>query len=97
MMTIDHPDFERYQHLFESVAEQLEEWTGPRTAVGCAELVLCLYGDNGLAPEEEFALLEHFQHEAETTPHALAKVTIEADCWLERILFKPANTVMQGG
>lgn len=85
-MDVNHPQWEAYQNAFEALAEQVPLWPQPTVPdLTRAEHYLCLYGENGLEPDEEFALLETLR---QNQPR-LFKREVETSYWLETILFCP--------
>lgn len=57
-MNIEDPRWDEYENRFRSVAEQVDLQKGPQPELASAQLLLCLYGDNGLAPNQEFEVLD---------------------------------------
>jgi hypothetical protein len=92
MMDVQDPRFETYERRFMALAEEALVWEGAKPALD-QSLYLCLYGDNGLSPDDEFELLErlntaHLSTEAST--HRLWRLDIEADYYQDVILFLAA-------
>lgn len=86
-MDINDPRFEEYQTRFEALAEQVEDGkSGPQPEIGSAKYFLCLYGENGLPPEEEFELLQTLKEHLED---GLQKTTIQTSQWEDIILYLP--------
>jgi hypothetical protein len=84
-MDINHPQWPQYEAQFETVAGQATPWADPvRPSLVDATAYLCLYGDNGLTPEAEFALLQQL---ADLRP--LYCITVETVYWQEQILYVP--------
>jgi len=85
-MNVEHPRFPEYQEKFEALANKVDGQKGPQPEISSAHLFLCLYGDNAMNPEEEFAMLaELAQHVGE----GLQKTTIQTAYWEELILYVP--------
>jgi hypothetical protein len=85
-MDCEAPEFEGYEARFRALAETVEAHEGLKPVLTSVRLYLCLYGENGLRPPEELAMLA----ELEATPKAqLRKLEIEADYWQELVLFIP--------
>jgi hypothetical protein len=74
----------RYEAEFRAVADKTTPWVGQRPALGDGRYYLCLLGENGLPPEEEFALLALI---AQQTP--LYRVDVDTDYWQDIILYVP--------
>lgn len=85
-MDVEHPRFDEYETQFQALAENAENWEAEqKPELNGAQLFLCLYGENGLEPEEEFAALERLNAlQQESTLH---KLEIEADYYQDTILF----------
>ena len=85
-MDIENPRFAEYQARFEQVAELAERINGPAPAIASARHYLCLYGENGLAPEEEFTLLDTWES---FVGEGLTRVNVSTSYWEEIVLFVP--------
>jgi hypothetical protein len=83
-MDVNHERFDEYEKRFLEVAEEAELHEGQRPPLGEMTHYLCLYGENGLEPEEEFSLLETLAKQPEGK---LKKVEVDADYWQEVVLF----------
>jgi hypothetical protein len=82
--------FATYEADFQAFAEEVEAWEEPAKPVLTAmPLFLCLYGENGLTPEQEFETLETIKTIFQQTPEKVKKLDIEATnhYWQETILF----------
>jgi hypothetical protein len=90
-MDVTSSQFEQYEAEFNLVAERAKDWEAPsRPVLDDCPMYLCLYGENGLSPEEEFSFLHTFKMmEAET----YYKLEIEADYYQDTILFVPKSFV----
>ena len=86
-MDVNAPEWDAYMQQFEAVAEQAVPWTGPKPNLADAHLYLCLYGENGLTPAEEFALLDTLAQ-----ADKLYRVDVETSYWLETVLFVQEST-----
>jgi hypothetical protein len=85
-MDIEDPRFEAFEARFRELVEQSELVPPPRPALGSAKAYLCLYGENGLSPDEEFAVLEQLAEEAGRN---LKRVEVDTDYWQNIVLFVP--------
>jgi hypothetical protein len=87
-MDVNAPQWDAYIQQFETVAQRAQPWIGKdkssRPNLADAQLYLCLYGENGLTPDEEFAMLDTL---AQANP--LYRVDVETAYWLETVLFVP--------
>ena len=86
-MDVNHERFSEYESAFNALAQQATHWQGDKPALDSMALYLCLYGDNGLAVEEEFALLETLKTRTAENTDALWRIDIEADYYQDIILF----------
>ena len=84
-MNIEDPRWEAYEARFTEVAALAEHVEGRPPAQASAEMLLFLYGENGLPPEEEFAMLERMQARAAD----LKRVEVETSYWQDTALFVP--------
>lgn len=57
-MDISHPLWEQYATRFEALAQQAQKVDKPEPALDNCKIFLCLYGENGVAEEEELAMLQ---------------------------------------
>lgn len=85
-MDIENPRFADYQKRFEEVAELAERIPGPAPEIASARYFLCLYGENGLTPDEEFALLDAMEN---FIGEGLKRVDMNTNYWEEIVLFVP--------
>jgi hypothetical protein len=85
-MDVEHPSFAEYEARFMALAAPVDEWQGPKPALDTMTLFLCLYGENGLSPEEEFDCLDTL---ASNPPERLKKLVVDCDYWQEQILILP--------
>jgi hypothetical protein len=84
-MDVNSPQFDQYETAFKAVAEQAIEWDVPaRPVLDSCPMYLCLYGENGLTPEEEFLFLERFKA---MEPESFYRLEVEADYYQDTILF----------
>jgi hypothetical protein len=82
--------FTTYEATFQALADVVDPWEAPtKPVLSAMPLFLCLYGENGLTPEEEFETLARIQATFEQTPEKVKKLEIEAShqYWQETILF----------
>ena len=85
-MDTDHPLWPQYEARFNELAflaEPVDEISIPLDA---CDAYLCLYGENGLSPEEELALLDTMDGPAAAR---LKKRTIQTTYWEDTVLFLP--------
>lgn len=83
-MDIESSQWEAWETQFRALAEEAETVKATHQIKG-AKHYLCLYGDNGLPPEEEFEELEKMRR----LKDQLKKVEVDADYWQETVLFIP--------
>jgi hypothetical protein len=82
--------FATYEADFQTFAETVTPWESTQKPVlSTMPLFLCLYGENGLSPEEEFQALETIKAIFQQAPEKVRKLEIEAPnhYWQETILF----------
>jgi hypothetical protein len=85
-MDVNAPRWDEYEAAFTAVANEATPWTEPtKPDLVALPLYLCLYGNNGMSVEEEFATLATLQTALDAGN--LYCLEIEADYWYERILF----------
>lgn len=84
-MHIEDPRWEEYENRFREVAERVNMQKGPQPEVASAQLFLCLYGDNGLTPEQEFEALARLEQQVEQ----LRGTTILTAYWEDLVLYLP--------
>lgn len=83
-MDIESPQWDVWESRFMALAE-IAPKVDVNPALKGAKHYLCLYGDNGLSPEEEFEELEiMFQ-----TPDKVKKVEIDTSFWQDTVLYIP--------
>ncbi len=63
-MDIENPYWEEYERRFRALAEQVELHKGPQADLASAELLLFLYGENAMTPEQELETLAKLEQEA---------------------------------
>lgn len=85
VMDVNAPEFERYEAEFLAVSERAKEWESPvRPVLDDCPMYLCLYGENGMAPEDEFAFLTKFSAMAAESYY---KLEVSTDYYQDVILF----------
>lgn len=85
-MDINDSQFEAYQASFESLAAQVPELKGPQPDISGARLHLCLYGENLLSTQEEFARIKELES---CLGKGLKKAVIQTGYWEDVILYVP--------
>jgi hypothetical protein len=85
-MDIEDPRFEAYEKRFRELADQAELVKVAQPSLNRAQYYLCLYGENGLTPEEEFEFLDKMGLEAGKN---LKRIEVESDIWQDIVLFVP--------
>ena len=83
-MDTDHPRWAAYEARFMAVADLAEPLRPPAPPLDRCQLYLCLFGENGLTPDEEFAFLDRLD---DAVGCGLQKVVIETSYWEETVLF----------
>lgn len=84
-MDIEDPHWEEYETRFMALADRVELHKGPDTDLASADLLLFLYGDNGLQPEEEFRVLEKLEQQ----PDQLKGLSMTTSYWEDLVLYLP--------
>ena len=87
-MDVNTPRFAEDQERFEEVADLAERQDGPQPEIGSARMMLCLYGDNGLPPEDEFAMLAAME---DYVGRGLRRVDINTAYWQDVVLYLPRD------
>jgi hypothetical protein len=83
-MDVESPQWEEWEARFTALAETAKQVPATGDIKG-AKYHLCLLGDNGFTPEQEFSELEAMaQHKDD-----LKKVEIDTGYWMDTILFIP--------
>jgi hypothetical protein len=86
-MDIEALQWPEYETAFRALADQALLWEASnKPALDQASAYLCLYGDNGLDPAEELALLEQLTHS--TDAGTLYRLEVDVDYWQDTILFR---------
>lgn len=83
-MDIESPQWDAWEAAFRALAEKARE-SQAKTAIKGAKQYVCLYGDNGLSEEEEFATLVEMAEKADQ----LLRVEVDTDYWQDTVLFIP--------
>ena len=83
-MDVNDPQFAEYQAAFEKVAELAEPMEGAQPTIAGARYFLCLYGENGITPEEEFQTLKTLD---DFMGNGLKKVTMQTGYWEDIVLY----------
>jgi hypothetical protein len=86
VMDIENPQFETYEQRFRKLAEQAECHKGSQPEIASSRYHLCLYGENGMTPEEEFDLLAQLEKKADA---GLKCASIETYYWEDLVLYIP--------
>ncbi len=86
-MDVNHERFGEYESAFNALAETATPWEGDKPALDRMAVYLCLYGENGLAVDDEFTLLETLKTRTAENADALWRIDIEADYYQDIILF----------
>lgn len=83
-MDIESTRWEEWEQRFRALAERAEP-AKTTPDIGGSRHYLCLYGENGLPPEQEFTELEMM----ETLPGGVMKVDVDTAYWQDTVLFVP--------
>ncbi|MCA9841614.1 MAG: hypothetical protein KC475_05795 [Cyanobacteria bacterium HKST-UBA03] len=83
-MDVNAAEWADWETAFLKAAEGVELVTKSPSLAAAAHL-LCLYGDNGMAPDEEFVELAQMT----ARPGELKKVEVDVGYWQDTILFIP--------
>jgi hypothetical protein len=83
-MDLESPLWEEWENQFNMLAQQAEKVT-LGTPIADAQHYLCLYGENGLAPEAELQELDLMASKLEK----LKKVEVDTGYWQDTVLFVP--------
>lgn len=83
-MDYESPYWEEWESKFRELAEAAQQVPVTGDIKG-AKHYLCLYGDNGLTPEEELRELEEMgRHKS-----AIKRVEVDTSYWQDTVLFIP--------
>ncbi|MBK8191273.1 MAG: hypothetical protein IPK79_12585 [Vampirovibrionales bacterium] len=86
-MTPDHPRWPEYEARFRELAFLADETSlADAPAMNECRYYLCLYGENGLSVDEEFAFLDAMESFA---GKSLCKRSIQTGYWEDILLFVP--------
>lgn len=85
-MDTEHAQWDQYQARFEEVAELAEDVDGPAPEIASAKLFICLYGENGMSPEDEFTMLDNLE---KYIGEGLKRVDVRTAYWEDTVLFVP--------
>ncbi|MBY0450330.1 MAG: hypothetical protein K2X01_06880 [Cyanobacteria bacterium] len=85
-MNTEHPDWDTFYTRFQSLIEHATRVDKAPPLDRC-RLYLCLYGENGLSPEEEFSFLDLLAQAGKDG--LLKRVEIETSYWQDVVLFIP--------
>jgi hypothetical protein len=86
-MDVNDPLWSEYETQLLALAEQATPWEADaKPVLGGMAAYLCLYGDNGLSPQEEMAQLTAFAQRVQQGL-ALQCFALDADYWQEVVLF----------
>jgi len=87
-MDVNHERFAEYETAFNELAELADEWEeNDPPQLNSAQLFICLYGENGLPVDEEFAMLEKLKAHGDNEISPLRRLDMEADYYQDIILF----------
>ncbi|WP_303673971.1 hypothetical protein [Vampirovibrio chlorellavorus] len=84
-MDIEDPRWEEYEARFRALAEAVGVAKGPQPELASAEMMLFLYGENGLAPEQEFDMLAKLEVKAAD----LKGTEMQTAYWEDIVLYLP--------
>ncbi len=86
-MNIEDPQWEAYETRFRALAEQVEIHKGPQPELASAEILLFLYGENGLTVEQEFETLTRLE---QSLPQ-LKGAEMLTSYWEDIVLYLPVK------
>jgi hypothetical protein len=82
-MDIEDPRWDEYETRFRALAETVSVAKGPQPELASAEIMLFLYGENGLAPEQAFEMLAKLEAKAPE----LKGTTMQTAYWEDIVLY----------
>jgi hypothetical protein len=82
-MNIDDPHWEDYERRFRALAEEIPLHKGADLDLGKAKIHLCLYGENGLEPEQELEILNRLEKD----PSQLKGLEMTTSYWEDLVLY----------
>jgi hypothetical protein len=88
-MDVNDPQWALYEARFLALADNASLTTGPKPLIGDTKVYLCLYGENGLSSDQEFAILQQLEQAATQSSQALRKIEVETCYWQDVILYLP--------
>ncbi len=83
-MDVENPRFEEWEARFLEVAQHAQK-IDRAPDIARSKHYLCLYGENGMNPDQEFAELEEMAEH----PERLKKVEVDSAYWQDTVLFIP--------
>ncbi len=84
-MHVEDPRWDDYENRFRALAGRVTLQKGPQAEAASAELMLCLYGDNGLSSEQEFEVLARLEQAEER----LRGTEVVTAYWEDVLLYLP--------
>lgn len=84
-MDIEDSRWEEYENRFRALAERVELQKGPQKELASAEMLLFLYGENGLSADQEFEMLARLEQAAD----CLKGATMQTAYWEDIALYTP--------
>lgn len=88
-MNIEDPRWDEYESRFRALSEAVGVTQGPQPELASADMMLFLYGENGLLPEQEFDLLSKLENRL---PDLKGTVMLTA-YWEDIVLYVPVVSV----
>lgn len=85
-MDIEDSHWEEYENRFRALAERAETVKRAEPSLDHCRYFLCLYGENGLSPQDELIFLDHM---AQAEPDQLKKIEVDTSYWQDTVLFLP--------
>lgn len=85
-MDVNDPRWDAYEARFRELAEDALLVQGDKPALDRTQAFLCLYGENGLSPEDEFAVLDQL---AAAPPEQRRRIEVTTEYWQDTVLFLP--------
>jgi hypothetical protein len=88
-MDVNDPQWEAYEAAIQALIPQSELVKRAEPALDTCRYYLCLYGENGLTPEVEFAILSQMTDALRNGTGRLKRLEVETSIWQDVLLFMP--------
>ena len=84
-MNIEDPRWDEYENRFRALSEIVDVAKGPQPELASAEMMLFLYGENGMTPDQEFDMLSKLEKKVTD----LKGTEMQTAYWEDIVLYLP--------